>query len=200
VISDVTAGGDVTGPSAMVQLGANTLVVWSEKRNGTISLYGAELSPAGAVLSAQSVAIGGKLDEWGGEPYWFRAGFDLVDEGERALVVWRDVTSYANPDVMGTRVAAGGAVEPAFVVSAEPEREGAPRAASNGLGRSLVAYHRAAESEEPQVKARFVTSPGCSYGAGSAGAGSAAAAPLALLALGALARRRRSAQATPAQR
>lgn len=188
-ISDVTAGGTVLAESVITRLGANRLVVWKESRGGVVSLYGAEVSPLGVVLSPHSISIGGIPTAQDGWRSLVRREYDAVNDGNQALIVWRDLQAPVGPSLLGTTVAPGGLAQPSFTVSAESGAEGTPRLASRGDGSSLAVFSRDDTSGTRQAKARFVSTSSCSYAPVGA---TPTAAPLALLALGAvLARRRR---------
>ena len=80
--------------------GTNYLVVWQDLRSGTDSdIYGARVSPAGAVLDTVGFPIATAADEQT-EP---AVAFD----GTKYLVVWQDLRSGTSSDVYGNRVNPG---------------------------------------------------------------------------------------------
>jgi large repetitive protein len=83
---------------------ANFLVVWEDHRSsGSSDIYGARVSPAGAVLDPDGLVISLAPGAQGTPA----VGFD----GANFLVVWQDFrNSSTGPDIYGARVTPGGAV------------------------------------------------------------------------------------------
>ncbi|MFZ5471526.1 MAG: putative Ig domain-containing protein [Myxococcota bacterium] len=124
---------DQTSP-ALASTGTQALVVWKDRRNGTSDIYGARVSdttvldPGGIVISTAA-----------SDQEFPQVAFD----GVHYLVVWQHLAG-AQTELRGARVALDGTVvDPQdFSVSAEPYDERSPVAASDGNGRTLVAYER----------------------------------------------------------
>jgi hypothetical protein len=73
------------------------------------------------------------------------SGSSVVFDGENFVVAWRELTSpglTSSLDLFGATVSPEGEVSPPFVISQQPEREGAPFLAANGEGQVLAAYNR----------------------------------------------------------
>jgi hypothetical protein len=150
--------------------GTNYLVVWADRRSGTDwDIYGARVSAAGAVLDGSGIAVSTAANH--------QSHPAVAYGGTNNLVVWKDYRSatdcfeiYApcRCDVYGARVSAAGAVldgsglpVATSVLDEEHARDWPPAIASDGRGRTLVAYVRKAP-ESPydgaiRVMARFVT-------------------------------------------
>jgi hypothetical protein len=97
-----TGSGAQNNPSASVELGGHTLVVWSDTRNASKDIYGARVDLAtGATLDASGIAIA------------TAAGDQLVPaiatNGTVALAVWQDGRNGAF-DVYGALIDGSGAV------------------------------------------------------------------------------------------
>lgn len=105
-----TATGDQTLP-AVSHDGANWLVVWQDKRNGSnTDIYGARVSTDGTVLDSDGVLIGPAPSRGNN----FAPA--VSHNGTSWLVVWQQRVSLGNPQVdfssriIGARVAGSGAV------------------------------------------------------------------------------------------
>jgi hypothetical protein len=69
----------------------------------------------------------------------------VVFDGEDFVIAWRalSIPGHASSmDLYAVKVSPQGVVSPRFLVSQEPEREGAPFVAANGEGQVLAAYNR----------------------------------------------------------
>ncbi|HVP58341.1 MAG TPA: hypothetical protein VMU02_09605, partial [bacterium] len=101
------------------------LVVWADTRNGVVNIYGARVTPAGAVLDPAGIAI--CTDPVG------QALPTVAFDGSEWLVAWQDSRD-GEPDIYGARVASDGTVlDPSgiMIASAAGDQVNAA-AASNG--------------------------------------------------------------------
>ena len=107
------------------------LAVWADTRNGISNIYGARVTPGGAVLDPAGIAI---CADPGGQSLPAVA-FD----GSDWLVVWQDSRD-GEPDIYGTRVAADGTVLDSLgiLIASEPGDQVGAAAASNGGGFLVV--------------------------------------------------------------
>ena len=98
-----TAANDQRAPAVAFD-GANYLVVWGDHRSGTYNsdVYGARVSPAGAVLDPSGIAISTAASH--------QAFPKLAFDGTNYLVAWGDDRSGASWDIYGARVSPAGAV------------------------------------------------------------------------------------------
>lgn len=119
--------------------GANYLVAWVRDAEPSLPfrgpVQGVRLSRAGAVLDASPLALS--------PPGSLATAADVTYDGRTFVVAWDDA-SRGGGDVLATRVDGDGrALDPAaVVVAASPAAETSPSLASNGAGRTLVAYER----------------------------------------------------------
>jgi large repetitive protein len=83
--------------------GANFLAVWEDYRRGTYSdIYGARVTPGGAVLDGDGIVIT--------EATKYQYAPVLAFDGSSFLVTWEDYRSSNNPDIYGAWVAPNGIV------------------------------------------------------------------------------------------
>jgi endo-1,4-beta-D-glucanase Y len=115
--------------------GANFLVVWEDWRpsTGDCDVYGARVSPAGAVLDPDGIVISSAEDD----QYVPAVAFD----GANFLVVWMDGRGYHGYNIYGARVSQAGAVldTSGIAVSMAADDQYYPAVASDGAN-SLVVW------------------------------------------------------------
>lgn len=133
--------------------GANFLVVWHDDRGGTYSdIYGARVTPGGAVLDPAGIAISQAASS-----QWYPSlGFD----GTNFLAVWEDYRSSVWPDIYGARVTPGGAVldTTGIAICRGPRDQFAPVLAFDGTN-YLVLWEDYRNSNNPDIYGARV-SPG----------------------------------------
>lgn len=107
--------------------GTNSLIVWEDFRSGNPDVYGARLSPAGALLDASGIAISR------GAPFFERYPA-VANGGSDYLVAWQDDRGGAGYDIYGARVSGGGAVQDAagIALSTAVNVQSSPAVAWNG--------------------------------------------------------------------
>jgi hypothetical protein len=105
--------------------GTNTLVVWQDEAPGPTDLYGARVSPAGAVLDPVGFAVSTATGA--------QANCALAFDGTNYLAVWSDTRS-GTADIYGARITTGGTVLDAsgFAVSTATGTQTAPALAFGG--------------------------------------------------------------------
>ena len=104
-----TASGDQTHPAVAFD-GANFLVLWQDYRSGTsYDIYGARVSPSGAVLDLSGIAISTAT----GAQEYPAAAFD----GTAYLVAWQDKRGGPYGDIYASRVQPDGTVLDATGIS-----------------------------------------------------------------------------------
>ena len=114
--------------------GTNFLVAWEDWRGGSWEdIYGARVTPAGAVLDPSGIAISEAEDD----QYYPAVGFDSAN----FLVVWEDYRNANGGDIYGARVTPEGAVmdTQGIVISQAADDQCCPAVAFDGTI-SLVAW------------------------------------------------------------
>jgi hypothetical protein len=112
--------------------GTNYLVVWMDQRSGDWDIYGARVTPAGAVLDPGGIAISTAA-----------LGQDspvVAFDGSNYLVAWTDRRSGMNNDIYGARVSPAGAVlDPGGIpISTAPMSQTGPSLAFDGSNYFVV--------------------------------------------------------------
>ena len=127
-----TAAGVQWSP-ALAFDGTNFLVVWGDKRTGAYDIYGARVTPAGAVLDSAGIAISTAAGD--------QRSPALAFDGENFLVAWQDNRSDTNSNIYGARVTPAGVVlDPAGIaISTAAEYQQSPALAFDGQN-VLVAW------------------------------------------------------------
>jgi phosphoribosylformylglycinamidine (FGAM) synthase PurS component len=112
--------------------GANFLVAWVDPRGGhEWAIYGARMTPQGAVLDPEGFVISQVADDQGGPAL----GFD----GANFLVVWQDRRS-GSPDIYGVRVTPAGVVFDGGSVVRQEEYQFYPQLALGTGNQMLLVY------------------------------------------------------------
>jgi len=112
--------------------GANFLVVWQDGRSGWFDIYGARVTPQGAVLDSTGIPIA---------PAAYRQSSPAVGfDGANFLVAWQDNRSGGDYDIYGARVTPGGAVFEGGSVVSQQGNQLSPRLCCGNGGRMLLAY------------------------------------------------------------
>jgi MYXO-CTERM domain-containing protein len=138
---------------ALAWNGSNYLVAWKDGRWATSDIYGARVSPAGAVLDAPAFPVATAEND---------QSFPAVAwDGSNYLVVWSDLRSAANLDIYGARVSAAGVVLDAsgIAISTAPGDESNPALAWNGTNYLVVWQDRRSGNSDDIYGAR-VTAAG----------------------------------------
>jgi hypothetical protein len=127
-----TATGHQRNP-ALAYDGTNYLVVWEDTRSSpTSDIYGARVSPSGAVLDPNGLGLCLRFSS--------QEQPAVAYDGTNYLVVWAD-SGTSNPrDIYGTRVSRAGAVlDPAFLeINANAADQAAPALAFDGSNYLVV--------------------------------------------------------------
>ncbi|MCX6842733.1 MAG: hypothetical protein NTX53_10670, partial [candidate division WOR-3 bacterium] len=128
VISE--AADDQSSPAIAFD-GTDFLVVWTDERSGSSDVYGARVTPQGAVLDSSGIAI----SPMAGNQYFP----SLVFVGTNFLVVWSDGRA-GNSDIYGARVTPQGAVlDPdGFVISQAAYEQRSPALGFDGANFLVV--------------------------------------------------------------
>ncbi len=128
IISD--APGQQATPAVAFD-GDGYLVVWADRRSGTDDIYGARVTPGGAVLDPDGLPI---CTEAGGQ-----ADVAIAFGDTCYFVVWADTRS-GNDDIYGARVAPDGAVldSGGTALCVDPASQRYPTTAHNGAGWLVV--------------------------------------------------------------
>ncbi|HET8539400.1 MAG TPA: Ig-like domain-containing protein [Anaeromyxobacter sp.] len=127
----ISAGAGYQTDPAVAWNGANYLVVWSDDRNGSNDIYGARVSPAGAVLDPTGFAISTALNNQR-EPA-------LAWSGTSYLVVWCDPRTGGLAHIYGARVTGAGEVLDAGGIPISPASSLPSRPAVAWNGSSFLA-------------------------------------------------------------
>jgi len=111
--------------------GTNSLVVWSDVRGGDWSIYGSRVTPAGAVLDPQGIAISTGIDE--------QRSPAISSDGTNFFVLWSDSRG-DDWDIYGCRLTPGGTVlEPqGIVISTGVNEQCLPAISSDGTNFLVV--------------------------------------------------------------
>jgi hypothetical protein len=128
-----TAAGTQTSPRVAFD-GTNYLVAWDDDRSDSWDIYGARVTPAGAVLDWARFAISDEADD--------QRSPSVAFDGTNYLVVWVDTRSGSGfRDIYGARVTPGGVVvDPGGIaISEAPDRQYSPSIAFDGTN-YLVAW------------------------------------------------------------
>lgn len=120
------AATDQTYP-AIAYDGTNYLVVWQDSRNGAYTdIYGARVTPAGALLDSSGIAISMASNH--------QSLPNVAFDGTNYMVVWQDYRSSSYYDVYGARVSPSGYVlEPGGItISTAANYQSSPAIAFDG--------------------------------------------------------------------
>jgi hypothetical protein len=125
------AAWDQWAPAVSVD-GANFLVVWQDYRGSDIDIYGARVTPQGAVLDSSGLVIS-QATGWQESP-------GIAFDGANYLVAWRDCRD-GGSDIYGARMTPQGTVldSAGFVISHAANGQYSPALAFDGVG-FLVAW------------------------------------------------------------
>jgi MYXO-CTERM domain-containing protein len=107
--------------------GANYLVVWEDLRSGNKDIYGARISPAGAVQDPAGIVISAIAGD--------QLAPAVASDGTNSFVVWQDGRDGgSNKDVYGARVTAAGTAQDdgGMIISALANSQGMPAIAWGG--------------------------------------------------------------------
>jgi hypothetical protein len=143
-----TAAGDQLGPAVAFD-GTNSLIAWSDNRSGTsFDVYGARVSPTGAVLDGGGLAISTAPADQGGRPDFDRGRLVVASDGTNHLVLWPDLRAGRpyryetgiSSDVFGARVSRAGAVldGSGIAVSPSANRQSDPAVSFDGTNYLVV--------------------------------------------------------------
>ncbi|MEO0107555.1 MAG: hypothetical protein ABIK62_00030 [candidate division WOR-3 bacterium] len=139
----VSDWGDDQGQPAVARGSAGCLVVWEDRRNGQMDIYGARLAPDGTVLDPDGILISGATGlQWRS---------DVAFDGTNWLVVWQDSRSGQGYDIYASRVSQDGRVldTAGLAVCTAQQGQWSPKVAFDGT-RYLVVW------EDPRSGAREV--------------------------------------------
>jgi phosphoribosylformylglycinamidine (FGAM) synthase PurS component len=128
-----TAAGDQWSPVVAFD-GANSLVLWEDERSGSsYDIYGARVTPQGAVLEPQGIAVSVVAGD--------QRSPSVASDGQNLAVVWEDYRSGSFSDIYGCRVTPQGTVlEPqGIAISISVYNQWSPAAACDGTN-FLVAW------------------------------------------------------------
>jgi hypothetical protein len=148
----VTPGGGVLDPTgiaistgtgrtepALAFDGTNYVVAWADFRSGAgYDIYGARVSPAGAVLNPDGIAISAASGD--------QHSPGVAFEGRNSVVLWSDHRSGARSDIYGARVSPAGAVldTDGLAIATTADDESAPALAAGPPGQLATSYERIA--------------------------------------------------------
>jgi hypothetical protein len=122
------------------------LLIW-ETEDG---VWATRVTSDGQVLDPDGLAVGGSghyqiYNNLSQPDLTLCSEASVVFDGENFVVAWRDRSIQGennSMDLHAATVSPEGIVSPHFLISQEPEREGAPFLAANGEGQVLAAYNR----------------------------------------------------------
>jgi hypothetical protein len=113
--------------------GTNYLAIWDDGRTLVrTDIYGARVSPQGAMLDSASFAI---TQSPGG-----RFSPSVAFDGTNSLVVWRDVRSGEDPEIYGARVTPGGGVFGGGSIISNQGNQMYPRVCCGSGGEMFLVY------------------------------------------------------------
>ena len=118
--------------------GANFLVAWTDGRGSDCDIYGARVTPAGAVLDTSGLVISRAANDQGSPAL----GFD----GANLLVVWEDYRSGSGRDIYGARVTPAGVVSDSGPVVRQEGDQSAPALARGNGSQLFLVYQGWAET------------------------------------------------------
>jgi hypothetical protein len=132
--------------------GANFLVVWEDDRSGSGHIYGARVTPQGAVLDSAGLIISQTVDD--------QYAPALASDGTNFLVVWGDNRTYFG-DVYGARVTPAGVVlDPSGIpISTGAGTQSGPSLAFDGAN-FLVAWEDSRSGSDINIHGTRVTPTG----------------------------------------
>jgi len=126
-----TAAGSQAHP-AIAFGGGCFLVVWEDHRGSSRDIYGARVTPAGAVLDKSGIAISSAADS--------QVSPAVVFDGADFLVVWRDCRSGSSGDIYGARVTPAGVVFDSGPVVRQEGSQEYPALALSTSSQMLLVY------------------------------------------------------------
>lgn len=155
----ISARADQTEPQAAFNAGtSNALMVWRDTRNGTGDIFGARLSPSGAVLDGNGFLIaGGGTDQ--SQPA-------VASDGTNWIVLWTDGTGTA--DILAKRVNGSGQLldaSPISVITTQGRQSHASVAWDGSL--YMVVAVSDTGSGLPLLRGKTINSAGTVFGTGS---------------------------------
>ena len=111
--------------------GTNYLVVWQDNRNGSFDIYGARVSPTGAVLDTSGIAISTTADD--------QYSSSIACNGTNHFVVWTDERN-GRGNIYGARVSQTGTVldSAGIALSHEAYWQWTPSVAFDGINYFVV--------------------------------------------------------------
>jgi hypothetical protein len=134
--------------------GANFLVVWEDSRDGSdCDIYGARVTPQGAVLDSAGIAISHAANDQRAPAVSF--------DGANSLVVWEDYRGGSDCDIYGARVAPQGAVldSAGIIISHAAHSRYSPAIAFDGAN-FLVGWREARSGADYNIYGTRVTPQG----------------------------------------
>ncbi|UCG43968.1 MAG: hypothetical protein JSU73_04985 [candidate division WOR-3 bacterium] len=149
----VSTAAGFQGYPAVTFDGANYLVVWTDMRSGGADIYGARVTPDGAVVDTAGLALVATDAE--------QADPAVVFDGANVLLAWADTRDDILGDIYGARVTSEGIVldSAGFVISAETNWQGSPGIAP-GRDEALVVWHDRRVGNDVDVYGSRITRAG----------------------------------------